>query len=307
MITVRINSNGLGNQMFQYAVGRSWADKTNDVLTLDCRDFNSFRLREKIGYFPWLRSGMLDQGSPRNYALSSFRVRAYPANSMDLVWRGFLNTRKLRNGFQSLFRLRGNLIREKSFGYAPLPVDPGGFNYLEGRWQSWKYFSWNRKRLISDFSLKEAPRPENARRLREIEGRNSICLHVRLGDYATSIGALNHLGVLRREYFRKAMAKLKGRISKPHYFLFSDEPQKAVQLLNLRSNLTIVDNNGKEPQEDLRLMKSCKNFIISNSTFSWWAAWLSTHSGKRVIAPLEWFSGIKENTEDLIPPEWIRI
>ena len=54
-------------------------------------------------------------------------------------------------------------------------------------------------------------------------------------------------------------------------------------------------------------MRNCKYFIIPNSSFAWWAAWLSDSVGKIVIAPKKWFSDTSINTTDLIPSDWIRI
>ncbi len=72
--------------------------------------------------------------------------------------------------------------------------------------------------------------------------------------------------------------------------------------------MTFIDhNNSDSAYEDLRLMQNCQNFIIANSTFSWWGAWLATNPKKIVIAPKQWFKVNNENSKDLIPENWIRL
>jgi len=94
----------------------------------------------------------------------------------------------------------------------------------------------------------------------------------------------------------------------PTVFVFSDDPLWVEANLKLDAPTVIVDIHGPEQaHEDLRLMAACRNFVIANSSFSWWAAWLGEHSSKRVVAPKRWFAAATNDTRDLLPGGWLRI
>jgi hypothetical protein len=299
MIVTCLNG-GLGNQMFQYAAARSLADRLGESLELDIRDLQ----RPPFGFLYPIHPG---RGIVRDYGLGCYPLRAGLTGRVGLALRGFFVSRKLRSFFENHGFLRGDYIREKGFSFQEIRPHPGRFTYLEGFWQSSKYFDWNRQRIIKDFRVKADPSGENAELLRRIKSSNSVCLHVRLGDYVSSKITSSAHGNLTAGYYSKALkkvARLKGPL---RYYLFSDEPGKAIGLFGRGLKLTVVSHNQGLPHEDLRLMSACKYFITANSSFSWWAAWLSQRPGKRVVAPQKWFAGLGHDTKDLIPKEWARV
>jgi hypothetical protein len=148
---------------------------------------------------------------------------------------------------------------------------------------------------------------KNARLLRKITAENSVCVHVRLGDYVNSSSTAAAHGNLTPQYYQDALKKVRRSGSRLTYYLFSDEPKKAIKLIKPRLRVTVVDHNGGEPQEDLRLMSACKYFVTANSSFSWWAAWLSQRKGKKVVSPKQWFAGLNHDTGDLIPKDWVQV
>jgi hypothetical protein len=94
----------------------------------------------------------------------------------------------------------------------------------------------------------------------------------------------------------------------PKFFVFSDDPEWAQDNLELPGQMVAIKHNlGTNDVEDLRLMQHCKHFIIANSSFSWWGAWLSVAPGKTVIAPSQWFRKDRSPSEDRIPSSWVRI
>jgi hypothetical protein len=97
----------------------------------------------------------------------------------------------------------------------------------------------------------------------------------------------------------------------PHFFIFSDDLEWCYENFHI-SNCTFVDIQAarKDPIIDFQLMSLCKHNIISNSTFSWWAAWLNNNHEKVVVAPNRWFNNERKNVQalqDTIPAEWVRI
>ena len=143
--------------------------------------------------------------------------------------------------------------------------------------------------------------------LGKIRSRNSVCIHVRLGDYISSTSASTAHGNLTASYYQAVLRRIRRRPQKFSYFLFSDEPEKAMRFIPPGIKVAAIDHNVGSPHEDLRLMSACKTFAIANSSFSWWAAWLSQRSGKCVFAPRNWFAGLGHDTRDLIPREWTRV
>jgi len=98
------------------------------------------------------------------------------------------------------------------------------------------------------------------------------------------------------------------KVLNPHFYIFSDDTKWGERNLRLDHPTTYVKNNNDEKcYEDLHLMTLCKHHIIANSSFSWWAAWLSTNPRKIVIAPQKWFNNATRNTKDLIPQAWTLI
>ena len=102
-------------------------------------------------------------------------------------------------------------------------------------------------------------------------------------------------------YFR-----ISSKLKNPHFFVFSDDIDQAKENLKIDGLITFVDINGiKKGYEDLRLMKNCKHFIIANSSFSWWGAWLSDYRNKIICAPKKWF--VKKDEGDIVPKRWIKV
>jgi hypothetical protein len=180
--------------------------------------------------------------------------------------------------------------------------------FLKGYWQSERYFQEIAPILRQELTFKAAPDQENQAMLQRIDSCQSIVLHVRRGDYLGTRKSHTVHGVCSADYYASAIAYLRERVKDPHCFVFSDDPQWVADHLRLAIPSILVSHNvGKQNHEDLRLMSRGKNFIIANSSFSWWGAWLSTHPGKQIIAPRRWYQSSPVLTHDLIPKTWTRI
>ena len=115
---------------------------------------------------------------------------------------------------------------------------------------------------------------------------------------------------MSEEYFSKAIKIMGEMLTTTHFFVFSDDIEWCKKNIRSASPITFVDydHKGAKFGNYLHLMTLCKHFIIPNSTFGWWAAWLSTaDSNKKVIAPKQWFADSKVDTRDVIPSSWTRI
>jgi hypothetical protein len=271
---------GLGNQMFQYALGRCIAVTQRRDLFLDDRalDINT------------------PGTTPRKYALDVFPIaaRLVSRSTPDAV-RGT--------------SLHSYVVEQRpGFCGDVLKPSPFTFVYLNGFWQSEAYFNAIAPTIRRDFRL-SGVRSEDGGWEPAIRGRRSpVCLHVRRQDYLAPHG--RYIGFVGAAYYRRAIDAIARRVAEPHFFVFSDDIAWCEKSLTLKHPHSFVRHPSGNPSHaavDLRLMTLCDHFIIANSSFSWWAAWLSHSRRKIVVAPKRWFGGAPLDSSDLIPSAWIRV
>lgn len=280
-------SGGLGNQMFQYATGRALAYRLGCSLVLD------------LSWF---------QGRPnRKFALAPFNIAA----SQRLAWPllpSWMQRQLSRISRRLLPQIMGVPVwREPHFHFSPTFTNLSTPVFLEGYWQSERYFREIRAQLLEDFSLRE-PLPLSSQAiLDEIQNCDSICVHIRRGDYLSNPIASKVHGICPVDYYHQGLTELTKGLNHPRCFVFSDDPEWVQSSLRLDCPMTVVDVNGPEEAHlDLTLMAACRHFLIANSSLSWWCAWLGNQMGKKVVAPQRWFLTSDKNTMDLLPTAWIR-
>lgn len=110
----------------------------------------------------------------------------------------------------------------------------------------------------------------------EMRDINSVAVHIRRLQYDNVLGT---------GYYDKAIAKIKAQVADPVFYVFSDDLDWCKENLKLNEKLIFISHNTNDEISDLWLMSQCKHFIIANSTFSWWGAWLSENNNKIIIAP----------------------
>jgi len=204
-----------------------------------------------------------------------------------------------------------NFIIEEKFFHHNLEIDKIVEKNIDknvlllGQWQSYLYF--DEVELRRHFNFKD--NIENSdiytkHLLAKIRNSNSVMLNIRRTDYLNN----DFHGVIGLDYINKSVEIISSKVNQPEFFIFSDDIEWCSQNINLK-NMTIVDHKykGYKFSYYLQLMSNCKHFIIPNSTFAWWSAWLNTNTDKIVISPKRWFNREDINTNDLIPDNWIRI
>jgi hypothetical protein len=266
---------GLGNQLFQYALGRA--------IEISCHEDVSFE------------TSFFGSQNKRRYMLDVFNTKV-----------------KIRSdSFLRIFKREKHLI-EHNLEYIPSlfsDIQEGGRFYLDGYWQTEKYFKHIRKELLSEITLKN-PYSQDAEILSRAiaASATSVAIHVRHGDYITDPQANTVLGVCSPEYYHRAIETIQQKVHDPHFFIFSDDIEWAKDNLNLDPTMTTyVSGIGLKDEEELMLMSECKHDIIANSSFSWWSAWLNPNTQKIIIAPRAWFKSPDFKTENIIPSSWIRL
>jgi hypothetical protein len=285
MIYSRIRG-GLGNQLFQYCMARSLADKLETDLGLDIRDFS--------------------QDSPYLMGLKNFNIRANfdPPGMIKHKKNGYIKFLiDIISRNHKLVYKEPHLSFDKN--YASLP----NRSYLKGYWQSEKYFENNKLNILNDLRIITDQSSQNVEISKQIASNVSVSLHIRRGDYVSNSEYNATHGTCSLSYYKTAVSYLLKNIGKNFtIFAFSDDPEWVYSNLKLPVDIRFVNNNSSEySYEDLRLMSECNHNIIANSSFSWWGAWLNTNNKKIVIAPSKWYANQHIKNDDIIPPNWIKI
>jgi hypothetical protein len=111
------------------------------------------------------------------------------------------------------------------------------------------------------------------------------------------------------QYFLAAIEKMKTLVRNPIFYVFSDDKEWCNFHFSHMDNVIVVgaEHDGKKFGNKLQLMSLCKYFIIPNSSFGWWAAWLGNYNNKLVISPQKWFNDPGYNTKALLPSSWISL
>lgn len=281
MIITKLNG-GLGNQLFEYACARSLQLKYNDELRLDIEGFKR---------------------SPRHYSLENFilneEVSVLPEkDSKSLVLLQAISKLN-RNLAFSLGPLFGVYIW-KSSNYKPLNIKDikGRTLYLYGYWQSEAYFKEYKDVIVKELKVK-TPIPVICNDLlKDISKPNSVCVHIRRGDYV-NCGFLH----CDEAYYNRGLEYIKNKYSDCNVIVFSDDIAWVKENMKFNCPVTFVELDVPD-YETLRLMYLCKHFVISNSSFSWWAQYLSDNPNKIVIAPEYWLPENKEN-KSMYLDNWI--
>lgn len=289
---------GLGNQLFQYACGRAVAAA------------NGMRLKLDVSAFP--------DKNGRLYELDSFAISATHAGRLDCsvarygLGRALLLYVLARSRVTRYRPARASSwYREKAICHCDAEVfNCGSRVYLSGYWQCYGYADRVRDVLLEELKVRQPPDDRNGAILERIGANESVAVHVRRGDYVSNAGENAHLGSCGVSYYRDAMASLEASLDSPRFYVFSDDPGWVRENLHDGKRcLEVIDHNSgpKAGIEDFRLMRACKHFVVANSTFSWWAAWLGAAPGKKVIAPYPWFADENRSDDELVPPEWERV
>ena len=287
---------GLGNQMFGYAAARRLALANDAELVID----------------PW--SGFArDVFYQRQYALAPYKVAARLAKPGEMLWpfergrRELLKWREARKPFdkrryilQQGVDFEGRLLARRL---------EAATTFIEGVWPSEGYFADESSHIRSELALRYAPVGRDAELGQQMQEHNSVAVHVRffkpdMEDTTSNIG----LG-----YYRGAIAEIQDRVGPAHFYVFSDRPAEAAQMLMLApGTATLVDHNSGEVAApwDLWLMSHCRHAIIANSTFSWWGAWLgdARSEGRIVIAPdPALYPAMGWSSQRLVPDRWLTV
>ena len=298
-LIVRI-SEGLGNQLFMYA--------------------NAYSLSKKINYDLFVDNESSYRGKNiRSYLLNNFEISANIA-TQDLKFNSFkknffrkikIHVDKLKNNKE--FLIEKKLLDKKTSYYDYLKNISFNDNlFLEGHFESEKYFLHERGNILNEFSLIDNENFKKNVYLKNIQNENIVSICIRQNRYSERIGNYSDTSSIKKsksfvrdtiDYIKKAESLIEKKVTNPKYYIWSDD------FNNLReyfpeNKYTFVINNENKILNDFFLMQNCKYFIVGPTTFHWWGAWLSNFENKICIRPKNLNPS---NNTDFWPTTWISI
>ena len=293
MIIVEIVG-GLANQMVIYAAARALAEKNADTLALDLNTLRKDRIRK----FELHKLSMDLRIATEEEIARVRRKLSNPAAD-----------RLKEKIFRKLGIRRPYIYEEPYSGYDANFFRLSGDVYIKGNFASRRYFESIEPLLHREFRFRGEMSPRTREYERTLREGTSVGIHVRRGDYATNPHTRKFHGLIGVEYYSEAMKVLEERVGDPVYHVFSDDLDWARENLKSRAPMRFVDHTDAETShEDMYLMSRCSHYILGNSGFGFWGAWMNTGEGKIVIAPKRWCADDSFNRVfDLPPPDWIRI
>jgi hypothetical protein len=256
---------GLGNQMFIYAAAKGLAVRNNVPLKLD------------------VVSGYLNDVYGRQFCLDHFNIEAEIAAPKEsfasaLGPKRRYWTRKINRLLP--FSHRSYIEEEKVFDKRLLGLKVIRGVYLQGYWQDERYFKDIEDIVRENFTITIRHEKKNIEWARRISQSNAVCVHARRWNYEYA---------LPMTYYRDAIKYVTRRVEDPHFYCFSDNPEWVERNLAIDYRVTNIRHNRETKDfEDLWLMTQCKHYIIANSSFSWWGAWLNSDPEKIVVVPARW-------------------
>lgn len=287
---------GLGNQLFCYAAARRLALVNNAELVID-----------------HLTGFARDRTYRRQYMLDHFNIHCRKATP----WERMEPFERYRRGVTKLLASRlpfeqRTYIEQNEWGFDERVLNlklNNGITYFDGLWQSELYFKDIESVIREELRIKPPEDNFNQAMAKKIASCDSVALHVRWFD---ALGTQSQTHNVAADYYRQAISLVREKVIAPHFFLFSDNALAAVSKLGIgEKEVTVVcHNKGDEmAYADLWLMKQCKHFIVANSTFSWWGAWLGEpESQSTILAPArDHYSSSTWDYTSLVPSRWILI
>jgi len=269
LIVTRITG-GLGNQMFEYAVGERIAQLSNREHQFDLTDFFLFSLIMRYCLRKYELGVFVGPSQKRHWNR---------AKSLYMMFAWVIRRKGSISFFKSLIRPLNvhwlhfdHHVRQPSDTFDQTMLDSDRTIYLSDSYMELPPGT-SREHLRKEFEFTTPPTGKNLTYLSKIRKTESVSLHVRRTDFLL----VGH--PLELEYYNNAIATISAQAPNACFFVFSDDIAWCKDTFSKLPNTTFVEGNDKCPAEDMRLIAACKHHIIANSTFSWWGAYLSASDG----------------------------
>lgn len=282
---------GMGNQMFEYAYARALSLQYHERLEINPYFMTLAGVGAgRKGYF---NNVLAYLNLPKNISFMS-REKGYLYGVPDIA--EFVALRKYKNGvrlhgeqqFQQMCE-KGKIYTDDCFTHYPYAESNAKVKKIIGYYQSENYFLPYKDQIKKELLVKKEPSEKNRKKMEELQQCNAVCVHIRRGDYVSN-EKNKALVVCDESYYKRGMDYIAGKVENPVFYVFSDNLQEINWIkenYQFDYEVQYIELNNPD-YEELRLMYQCRHFIIANSTFSWWGAYLSDYEDKVIIAPKIW-------------------
>lgn len=292
MVIVKIFG-GLGNQLFQYAFGKAVEEKYGYQVKYDLSYYEDIPKSDSV------RKVFVSRYIPSHKLATREEISRITEHDKR-VWKkvlkrlGFAEYRtkyeRPGDGITSIEQVKDNTL-------------------LIGYWQSEEFFTNVCDKIREEFSFEnEVQSPEMKALTEKIKSSDSVSIHVRGGDYLLSQNQAIFGGICTSEYYEEAYAYMKKKNPSSKFFLFTNDVEWTKKNIHLPyGEITMVSKEYEATEDwmDLYLMSICKDNIIANSSYSWWAAWLNAHADKTVVCPYKWTNDNQH--ADILGKSWIKM
>ena len=292
MVIIKV-AGGLGNQLFQYAFGKAIEEKYGYEVKYDLSYYADI---PKSDSFPKV---FVSRYIPSQKLATKEDISRITERDKS-VWKKILK----RLGFAE-YRTKYERPVDGVMSIEQVKDD----TMLIGYWQSERYFSNVCDEIRKIISFKEYMLPQDMVRIMEsIHSTHGVSIHVRGGDYLLQENQAIFGGICTSEYYEEAYAYMKKKNRSSKFFLFTNDVEWTKKNIHLPyEEITMVSEEYEATEDwmDLYLMSICKDNIIANSSYSWWAAWLNANKNKTVICPSKWTNS--QIDDKIFAKGWTRI
>lgn len=324
MINLIIKS-GLGNQLFQYAYARALQEKYKKSGINECLKLNPFYVNNTYVEGDDQRKMSLDHIAlnsevsvssldSQKKELDDFKLSVVKSNGIiDLIkWKIFKKKPLGKKKFEERAK-RGVYYTYHPYTNYGHPLSSERNKYVFGYFQDANNFCEISETIKKECKVKTPPSEENKKLIDEISKVNAVCLHIRRGDFLNPNWKC--LQICDFDYYNNAINLMLDNVNHPIFYVFSNSH---ADIEWIKNNYHFYDKRGERQidlryvdldnpdYEEYRLMYNCKHFIISNSTFSWWGAYVAESKETIVIVPKRW-NLADENDTTIYMPNWIKI
>lgn len=294
---------GLGNQMFQYAFARKLQNITGDE-TLKLSGYRlagtncSEKMLFRLNIIPDITFCDVQEQQELERVQENYLKKLHYWRVLSRYIKGVAPKYIRRMSKKGLYTDYSVYEKQK------FQMSDASVKYVVGGFQTYTYWEDMIPQIRKELQVTAEASAQNQQMMAEMQACESVCVHIRRGDYLAP--QYKHLNVCDEAYYMTAMKKMQEQKPDAVFFIFTNNHEEIEWIRNNYNfsgfPVKYVDLNNPD-YEELRLMYHCKNFIISNSTFSWWGQFLCNHAEKIVMAPSVWNREL-ENASGIYMPEW---